>query len=322
MNLSHWIKAFELVIACCSGRDGVHGAAGEVGYVERLLDVKLAGFAVAVDAVPIEESIRGVAGLLDFGDQEAGTECVHGAGFDQDAIADARFELMKADFAVAASQLALERLPVDARFQAGVDFASRFGGQHDPGFGFSEIGRIEFCALLVVGMNLHRESLMAVEEFQEQAEIGRADDGGRRVHGRLALRARATFCRRAVHRRPCFDRRRGRRLPSFRRSGGRCRSVCRGRFRGGGRPTRYSRRIGLNRNSGSVRGSEGLGARDLGLGNAVLAYDPVPSLIRLSYDRLYRPVFLSPGLPCPQSPSPLISPCIANTTKICSKARR
>ena len=42
------------------------------------------------------------------------------------------------DFAITASELALERLPIDAGFQAGVNLASWFGGQDDPGFGFSQ----------------------------------------------------------------------------------------------------------------------------------------------------------------------------------------
>ena len=164
-------EVFDIVIACCGGRDWVHWAAGVVGYIERLLDVKLARFAVAVDAVPIEQPIGGVAGLLDFGDQEAGAECVDGAGFDQNAIAHAWLELMEADFAVAAGQLALERLPVDAGFQAGVNLASWFGGQDDPGFGFSQVGRIEFCALLVVRVDLHRQRFLAVEKFQKQRKL-------------------------------------------------------------------------------------------------------------------------------------------------------
>ena len=117
--------------------------------------MQLARFAVAVDTVPIEEPIGCVAGLLNFGDQETGAERVYSSGFDQDAIAHARLELVEARFAVAASQLALEHLPVDVGLQAGVDLASWFGGQHDPSFGFSQIGRIEFCGLLVVGMDLH-----------------------------------------------------------------------------------------------------------------------------------------------------------------------
>ena len=56
-------------------------------------DVERARLAVGVDAVPIEEAKRGVAGLLDFGDEQAGAESMHGAGFDEQAVADARLEL-------------------------------------------------------------------------------------------------------------------------------------------------------------------------------------------------------------------------------------
>ena len=59
------------------------GAAAEVDRVERLLDVQWPRFAVAVDAVPIEQPKRRVAGLLDLGDQQAGAERVDGAGFEK-----------------------------------------------------------------------------------------------------------------------------------------------------------------------------------------------------------------------------------------------
>ena len=117
------------------------GAAGEVDRVERFLNVERARFAVAVDAVPIEEAERGVAGLLDLGDHQPGAEGVDRAGFDEDAIADARFELVEAGVAVAGGEGAFELGAVDARFQAGVDFAARFGGEDDPGFGLAEVGR-------------------------------------------------------------------------------------------------------------------------------------------------------------------------------------
>ena len=81
-----------------------------VDRVERLLDVKRSRFAVAVDAVPIEEAIRRVAGLLDLGDHQAVAERVNRAGFDQDAVADSRLELVETGVAVTASELALERL--------------------------------------------------------------------------------------------------------------------------------------------------------------------------------------------------------------------
>ena len=44
------------------------GSAAEVDRVERFLNVERARFAVAVEAVPIEEPERCVAGLLDLGD--------------------------------------------------------------------------------------------------------------------------------------------------------------------------------------------------------------------------------------------------------------
>ena len=133
--------------------------------------MKLPRFAVAVDAVPIEESVRRVAGLLNLGDQEAGAERVHRARFEKDAIADLRLELMEAIVAGAGGELAFERAAVDARSQARIDFAPRFRGQHDPGFRLAEVGRRKHRALSVVRVHLHRERELGVEEFQQQREL-------------------------------------------------------------------------------------------------------------------------------------------------------
>src|SRR6185369_70003 len=92
-------QAFNTVFTARRRCNGVHRTTRVIGYVERLLDVQFARFAVAVDTVPIEQPIRCVTGLLDLGDQEAGAKCVNGAGFDQDAIAYARLELVEARFA-------------------------------------------------------------------------------------------------------------------------------------------------------------------------------------------------------------------------------
>jgi len=61
--------------------------------------------------------------LLDFGDQEAGAECVDSACFDEDAITHAWLELVGQPRSCRAQQLTLERLPIDAGFQASVNLA-------------------------------------------------------------------------------------------------------------------------------------------------------------------------------------------------------
>ena len=48
-----------------------HRAAGVVGHFERLGDMQRAGFAILVHAVPVEQPKRGVARLLDLGDDDA-----------------------------------------------------------------------------------------------------------------------------------------------------------------------------------------------------------------------------------------------------------
>ena len=119
------------------------GAAAVVDRVERFLDVQRPRLAVAVEAIPIEEAERRVAGLLDLGDHQSVAERVDRAGFEEDAIADARLELMETVVAGAGGELAFELRAIDARLETGVDFAARFGGEHDPGFGLAEIGRRE-----------------------------------------------------------------------------------------------------------------------------------------------------------------------------------
>src|SRR4051794_19671854 len=56
-------------------------AAGRiVDHVQRLLDMKLPRLALRSDAVPVEEPIRRVAGLLNFGDEQPGAERMDRSG--------------------------------------------------------------------------------------------------------------------------------------------------------------------------------------------------------------------------------------------------
>ena len=60
---------------------------------------------------------------------------------------------------------------VDARFEAGVDFAARFGGEDDPGFGLAEVRWSELGALGVVGMDLDGERELRIQELEQQREL-------------------------------------------------------------------------------------------------------------------------------------------------------
>src|SRR5688572_24248786 len=89
--------------ALAAGRNGarplrIDRAAMVVDNLERLVDVQRPRFAGGVDAVPIKESERRVTGLLNLGDHQAGAEGMHRAGRDEDTIADAGFEGVKAFF--------------------------------------------------------------------------------------------------------------------------------------------------------------------------------------------------------------------------------
>jgi hypothetical protein len=75
--------------------DRVYGAAREVDCFECLRDVERAWFAVGVDAIPITKAEGGIAGLLDFGNEESRSESMHRAGFDEQAVASDRLKLMQ-----------------------------------------------------------------------------------------------------------------------------------------------------------------------------------------------------------------------------------
>ncbi len=161
-------EALDVGIVCHLGGDGIHWATGVIDYVQRLFDVELARLAVLINAVPVEQPVGRIAGLLDFGDQQTGAESVDGAGRNQNAVARARLKFMKTGLAVANQCFALECLPIHSGLQSGVNLAARFGGEHDPGFCFAEVRRIEPGCLFIVGVDLDRERLVAVEKFQKQ----------------------------------------------------------------------------------------------------------------------------------------------------------
>lgn len=68
------------------------GNIGEVDGGEGLFDVEVARFAIKPESVPVEDTVGGVAVLLDFKDEEAGADGVEASGWDEEAIADPRME--------------------------------------------------------------------------------------------------------------------------------------------------------------------------------------------------------------------------------------
>src|SRR5262249_54070040 len=125
-----------------------------VDRIERLLDMQRTWLTVRVDAIPIVQPKRGVARLLNFGDQQTCAERVHRAGWQENTIADARLDLVQTQFTRAAIQFARQRRAVKAALQAGINHAPRLSRQHEPSFGLAEVGRVQPSGSIVVGMHL------------------------------------------------------------------------------------------------------------------------------------------------------------------------
>jgi hypothetical protein len=79
---------------------------------------------------------------------------------------------MQTIFTAACGDCGLERLAINTRFQARVNLAPWLSGEHDPGFCLSQVWRHKPCPLLVVGVNLNGERLIAVKEFEQQWKLG------------------------------------------------------------------------------------------------------------------------------------------------------
>src|SRR5262245_52120676 len=92
---------------------------------QRRLDVQRAGLAVRAGAAPVVQSISGVAGLLDLGDEQAGAESVNRAGGNENAVAGLGLEGMQASLDGSICQRLPQRRLTGAFFQAGVDLAAR-----------------------------------------------------------------------------------------------------------------------------------------------------------------------------------------------------
>ena len=63
---------------------------------ERFLDVQLPPPALGIDAVPVEQAKRGVAGFLDLRHEDAAADSVDSARRQKDAVAWLRGELVQA----------------------------------------------------------------------------------------------------------------------------------------------------------------------------------------------------------------------------------
>ena len=98
-----------------SRKNWTHRPTAIIDRVQRMLDVERPRPAVAIDAIPIEQPKRGIAGLLNFRNQQASPQGVNRSGFDEYAIAHFRRQYMQTPFAVACRDRALQRGSVNPR---------------------------------------------------------------------------------------------------------------------------------------------------------------------------------------------------------------
>lgn len=143
-------------------------------------DVELARVALGIRAVVIEDAVGGVRGLLDFGDEQAGTDGVGCAGGEKVTFAWLDRDLVEILFHSTVIDGGGELVPGGARFDALVDKGSGFGGDDDPTFGFG-IALAHAVAGGLVRVDLDTEEVLGVQEFDQQGEgafkVGVAGDG-------------------------------------------------------------------------------------------------------------------------------------------------
>lgn len=108
--------------------------------LEPLLDVEPPRPAIGSHATPIMETVRDVAGLLDFGDEHAGPEGVHGSGRNEHAVPRPRLEGVQHLVAPTAADRLREARKIDAGREAGVDPRSRLCIDDVPGLRLATIG--------------------------------------------------------------------------------------------------------------------------------------------------------------------------------------
>jgi hypothetical protein len=147
------------------GRDG---AQREVDRLKPLLDVQRARLTIESDPIPIEETIGDVARLLNLGNHETGPQRMYRASRDEDAIADARLELVQTQLGSSSPQLSFKRRTIETTLEPGVDDAPRLGMEHDPSFGLAQVGWRKLCGAAIVGMDLKREYALSIEQFEQQ----------------------------------------------------------------------------------------------------------------------------------------------------------
>ena len=146
---------------------------GQHGVVDGVLGqfgVQFAGVAVGVAAVEVVDAVGEVRGLLDLGDERPGADRVHAARGQEKDVARVYFVVGEdvGDGVVghAGGVFGGRHLLRESR----TEVRSFVGGHDVPHFGLA-LGLVALPSQFVVRMNLDREVLPGVDEFDEQREL-------------------------------------------------------------------------------------------------------------------------------------------------------
>ncbi len=142
----------------------------EIDCLQSCLQVKFPWPAIVPHPIPVEESISDITCLLDLGDKQAGPNRVDRARRNQDTVTHIRFKPVQYRLHVPLLEYRLQFISPDPLLEPCINTAFWFCFQDNPGFGLAPAGRIQACCLLIVGVNLDREVLLAVKVFKEQGE--------------------------------------------------------------------------------------------------------------------------------------------------------
>src|SRR3954468_10828225 len=96
--------------------------------------MQLARLAVGANAVPVEQSIRRIAGLLNLGDQQTSAESVYRAGRDENALTRASLERVQTFFGASLANRSGKSLAIHAAPQSCVNPTARLSVENDPCF--------------------------------------------------------------------------------------------------------------------------------------------------------------------------------------------
>ena len=144
---------------------------GQVGHVQRLLQVQFAAVAVLVHAIPVVEAVGDVGRLLDFVEHDARAD-----GMDAARRNEAHVARMH-------RHAAQERLDCRALFARGAQGVKRCAGldavdeltafrrvQNQPCLGLAEFAVLHACSVIVVRVYLHGQRFGGINQLQQQRE--------------------------------------------------------------------------------------------------------------------------------------------------------